>query len=207
MLEPRDVLSLFTTPVVVFDLPGMEMVNAELARMLLAEEQRVPSWKRANVGGWHSTPDLSQRPLPALRTLMQAIVENVGTVVGGLLPEDVDVDELPQFRYGVTAWAMVMRDGNYVAPHDHGDAHFSIAYYVDAGDERPAPSGQLTFLDPRRSSRSIPELELFSSKFELAPQTSSLVVFPSWLQHHVHAYRGERPRICVSANVTLDTGG
>jgi uncharacterized protein (TIGR02466 family) len=200
MASPRDVLSLFETPVVVFDLPDLTELNRELATQLLVEEQRVPSWKRANVGGWHSTPDLGQRA--AFRSLMQQLVEHVGQVVHGLAGDR----QVPEFRYGVTSWAMIMRDGNYVMPHDHGDAHFSAAYYVDAGDASPPPSGALAFLDPRRGGRQIAELELFSRSFEIAPVTGSLVVFPGWLVHYVHAYRGARPRICVSANFVLEPG-
>jgi len=96
-----------------------------------------------------------------------------------------------------------LRDGGYVVPHDHGDVHWSVAYYVDAGDEVPPPSGRLAFLDPRRSGRSIPELAL-ATTFELAPRTGALVVFPGWLQHHVHPYRGQRPRICISCNLTME---
>ena len=190
-------------PVIVFDLTDID--NEAIAMAVLEEERHVPSWQRANVGGWHSAPDLSQRSFPPIRALMNAIVENVGYSIAGLTAaRGLDPDKLPEFRFGLTSWAMVMRDGHYVSPHDHGDAHFSVAYYVDAGDERAPPSGRLAFLDPRRSGRSIPDVNLFPATFDIAPVTGSLVLFPGWLVHHVHAYRGERPRICVSANVTVE---
>jgi len=80
-----------------------------------------------------------------------------------------------------------------------------VVYYVDAGDEAPEPSGQLSFVDPRRSGRTIPDLTLFPTSFDLKPRTGALVIFPGWLQHHVHPYRGQRPRICISANLTMET--
>jgi uncharacterized protein (TIGR02466 family) len=203
VLEPSLAIGLFATPIVVLDLPGMDAVNAELAAALLAEEQTVPSWHRANVGGWHSVPDLSQRPQPCFRTLMRAVVDQVTNMVRALA-SDTGVAQVPAFRYGVTAWGMVLRDGHYVTVHDHGDVHWSVAYYVDAGDEAPEPSGRLAFIDPRRSGRSIPELDLFPSSFDIKPRTSALVIFPGWLQHHVHPYRGQRPRICISCNLTMD---
>jgi uncharacterized protein (TIGR02466 family) len=203
MLEPSLAVALFSTPIVVFDVPDMAGVNAEIAAQLLAEEQTVPSWQRANVGGWHSVPDLSRRPQPCFRALMRAVVDAVGNNVAALAAE-AGVEELPPFRYGVTAWAMVMRDGHYVIAHDHGDVHWSVAYYVDAGDDMPAPSGRIAFLDPRRSGRMIPEVTLFPTTFDVAPRTGALVIFPGWLQHYVHAYRGQRPRICVSCNLTMD---
>jgi uncharacterized protein (TIGR02466 family) len=188
---------------VMIDLPDMADINREIAAQLLAEEQSVPTWHRANVGGWHSVPDVSRRPQPWFRALMRSVVDAVGANVTALASA-AGIERLSPYRYAVTAWAMVMRNGHYVATHDHGDAHWSVAYYVDAGDDMPAPSGRIAFVDPRRSGRTIPELALFPSTFEIAPRTSALVIFPSWVQHYVHAYRGERPRICVSCNLTME---
>ena len=203
MIEPSLAVSLFSTPIVVIDLPDMAGINAEIAAQLLAEEQTVPSWQRANAGGWHSVPDLSRRPEPWFRALMRAVVDSKEGHVAALAAH-AGIDRLPAYRYAVTAWAMILRGGHYVITHDHGDAHWSVAYYVDAGDDMPAPSGRIAFLDPRRSGRSIPELSLFGATFDLAPRTGALVIFPGWLQHYVHPYRGERPRICVSCNLTME---
>lgn len=204
MIEPSLALAMFPTPLVVLDLPAMDELNHELATLLLAEEQTIPSWQRANVGGWHSVPDLSRRSQPCYRALMRIVVDQVSNNVAALAAA-ADVAQLPAFRYGVTAWGMILRDGHYVTTHDHGDVHWSVAYYVDAGDDAPPPSGRLAFLDPRRSGRMIPEVPLFPSTFDLAPRTSALVIFPGWLQHYVHAYRGKRPRICISCNLTMET--
>jgi uncharacterized protein (TIGR02466 family) len=203
MVEPSLAVGLFATPIIVFDLPDMADVNAQITAQLLAEERTVPSWQRANVGGWHSVPDLSRRPEPCFRTLMRAVVDAVGNNVAALAAE-AGIEELPAYRYGVTAWAMVIRNGHYVITHDHGDVHWSVAYYVDAGDDMPAPSGRIAFLDPRRSGRTIPDATLFPSTFDITPRTGALVIFPGWLQHYVHPYRGQRPRICVSCNLTMD---
>jgi uncharacterized protein (TIGR02466 family) len=206
MIEPSLAVALFPTPVVVIDLPDMADINREITAQLLAEEQSVPSWHRANVGGWHSVPDLSRRAQPWFRALMRTVVDAVGSNVTALASA-AGIERVSPYRYAVTAWAMVMRNGHYVATHDHGDVHWSTAYYVDAGDDMPAPSGRIAFLDPRRSGRTIPDLALFPSTFDIAPRTSALVIFPGWVQHYVHAYRGERPRICVSCNLTMEVAG
>lgn len=203
MLEPTLAMSLFPTPIAQFDLPGMEEVNRELAARLLDEEQRVPSWRRSNVGGWHSAPDMARRPEDCYRALMRHMVDRVSSVVRALAA-DAGVASLPAFRYGINGWAMILRHGGYVTTHDHGDSHWSVAYYVDAGDDASPPSGRLVFVDPRRSGRTIPELTLAASTFELAARTGAMVVFPGWLQHYVHAYQGQRPRICIACNVTME---
>lgn len=200
-----DRLDLFTTPVTVFDLPDAGALNHELAAMLLAEQQVSAGFQASNVGGWHSVPDLSQRPGRCFQALMQAIVAHVGEVVRTLAA--ASAQPVPPFRFGVQAWAMIMRDGDYATLHDHGEAHWSSVYYVDAGDADPArheQSGLLAFLDPRRGGRPIPGLAISASTFTVAPRTGALVVFPGYLQHYVHAYRGGRPRISVSANLVMD---
>ena len=195
-------LGLFSTPVVIVDVPAMAPLNAELAARLLAEAERDPGWRSSNVGGWHSTPDLASRTDPALQTLMRTIVDETRQTIASLAA-DAGIASVPRFRYGLQAWAMIMRDGHYIVPHDHGDAHWSSAYYVDAGDDAPPPSGRLTLLDPRRGGRSVPGLDLFPSTFDITPSTGTLVLFPGSLVHHVHAYRGQRPRISIGCNVML----
>ena len=46
-------------------------------------------------------------------------------------------------------------------------------------------------------------LDLFPQRFMVKPRTGALVVFPAWLQHYVHAYRGTRPRLAISANLVM----
>ena len=202
MIEPSLAIGLFSTPVVVIDLPGMEGVNAQIAAQLLAEEQAVPSWQRANVGGWHSVPDLSQRPQPCYPALLRAVVEQVTGVVRGLAA-DMGIADVPAYRYGVTAWGMILRDGHYVTVHDHGDVHWSVAYYVDAGDSSDDAGGLLVFGDPRAGAGMVigPSNRFDSaSTIEHRPRTGELLIFPSWLVHWVTPYASDHPRISVSFN-------
>ena len=114
--------------------------------------------------------------------------------------------DLP-YRYGVEAWAMVMRAGDYTVVHDHAHTHFSTAYYADAGNADLAAhpqSGQLTFVDPRRAAAAVPALDLYPAQFAIPCETGMLAVFPGWLQHFVHTYRGTRPRVSISCNVQLE---
>jgi uncharacterized protein (TIGR02466 family) len=198
-----DSFSLFATPLVVFDVPGID--NQKVTQILLAERAAQPGIARSNVVGWHSTPNLSQRAEPCIVGLMEAIVQHVGQLVG-VLAHGVGVTALPPYRYGVQGWAMILGDGDYVQVHDHGESHWSTVYYVDAGEEgKNAESGKIAFIDPRHGGRPAPGLDLFPSTFTIMPRTGALVIFPGWLQHYVHAYRGARPRISISCNVVMET--
>jgi len=197
-------LGIFGTPLFIFEKvesPG----NAELVTRLLEERDSSPGLVRGNVGGWHSAPDLAQRAELCYQALFQGIVDRVSASII-MLCEDGDQKAPEPLRYDVHAWATVMRDGDYMIPHDHADAHWSIVYYVDAGDtdlpDHPE-SGGLTLVDPRRGGRPMPKLDLFPAALHGQAAHGALVVFPAWLQHYVHAYRGKRPRIAISANLTM----
>jgi putative 2-oxoglutarate-Fe(II)-dependent oxygenase superfamily protein len=194
---------LFHTPLSVYDVADVEDMNRELRERLCEEARTSPGMHRANVGGWHSPADLALRADPCYRAVRKVIIDHVGATQAkavaamGLSPSP--------WRVAAEAWAMVMHNGDYTIAHDHGDAHWSSTYYVDAGDadlDRTPDSGALAVLDPRRGGRPIPGIDP-GSTFTIRPRTGMLVVFPGYLQHYVHAYRGTRPRVAIACNLTL----
>jgi hypothetical protein len=197
-------LTLFATPVSMYDLPGMDEINRDVTERLVAESVSVPSVHHSNVGGWHSQ-NLTGRPEACYGALLQNIVTRVRETVETLAQERGQ--GLPAMRIGVHAWAMVMRDGDYTISHDHAEVHWATVYYADAGDadEKAHPaSGLLALLDPRHGGRPMPGLELLGTTFTVLPRTGRLVVFPGWLRHYVHSYRGQRPRVSISCNVVFE---
>jgi uncharacterized protein (TIGR02466 family) len=203
-----DRFALFPTPVFVYDVPNVEQTNREIGERLVAESLASAGLRRANVGGWHSLPDVALRPEPCYRTVMKIIVDHVGATHSKILSAK-DPASSPRWRFAAQAWGVVMRNGDYTIAHDHGEAHWSTTYYVNAGDvdlARTPDSGAFAVLDPRRSGRPIPGLET-GSTFTIRPRTGMLVVFPGWLQHYVHPYRGTCPRIAIACNVTMSPDG
>ena len=188
-----------------YESPDMGEINREITARLVAESLSLPSISRSNVGGWHSQPDLALRQEPCFRMLIQYIVTRVRETVDRLAAESGI--GMPAMRMGAQAWAMVMRNGDYTIPHDHADAHWSTVYYLDAGDADEAThpdSGLLALVDPRHGGRPVPGLDLVGKTFTARPSTGRLLVFPGWLLHYVNAYRGQRPRVAVSCNVTFE---
>jgi hypothetical protein len=187
-----------------YDLPGMDELNRDVTTRLVAESCSVPSVHHSNVGSWHSK-NLAGRPEPCFRNLLQCIVERVRETVQSLAQEKGQT--LPPMRVGVHAWAMVMRNGDYTMPHDHSEVHWATVYYPDAGDadeEADPASGLLALVDPRHGGRPMPGLDFVGTTFTVLPRTGRLVVFPGWLLHYVHAYRGQRPRVSISCNVVFE---
>lgn len=190
----------------VFSLDGTDELDQELARRLIAESESTPGIQRSNNGGWHSVPDLSRRDEPCYRAVMNMVVDHVRAAFVEVAQAAGENPALP-FRYAVQSWAMVMGNNDYTILHDHAESHWSVVYYADAGDsdmDAHPSSGLLAFVDPRGGLPATPGVDLFPSTFTVRPRTSSLVVFPGWLQHYVHPYRGERPRVSISCNLRMD---
>src|SRR6516225_5419868 len=124
-----DHFALFPTPLFIYDIPNVEEMNRELGERLLAEVQASPGLRRANVGGWHSSPDLASRTEPCYRAILQTIVDHV-SATHARIAASMRLPPSPPCRFATQAWAMVMRDGDYTIAHDHGDAHWSTTYYV-----------------------------------------------------------------------------
>lgn len=195
--------SLFATPVAMYEYPGNEALNQELTALLTAESKTVPSIKHSNVGSWHSQYDLQKRPEACFRTLndmvLQRAQETSATIAKSL------GCKLPTTRATTHMWAMVMYDGHYTIPHTHADSHWATVYYPDVGDGDNAnhpDSGVIAFTDPRSGVMPLPGLDMTGGEFLVSPKAGQLLVFPGWLTHYVHVYRGTRPRISIACNVT-----
>ena len=191
----------FSTPLWSFRIPDPQGLNAELARALIDESEQVPGVQRVSFGRvWQSEPDLVFRDAPPFRALCAMLASHAEAGLGELAARrghpQVELD------LGLRVWATVMRDGDHVMHHDHEDASFVLQYYPDAGDppDEAAPSsGVVTFVSPQRVSASLLGLDLFPPSIDVRPHDGLLLMFPGHLQHYVHAYRGRRPRVCVSA--------
>jgi hypothetical protein len=200
-----DRLDLFTSPVMVFDVEAAERLRAALLEALVAESRNAPGILAANRGGWHSAPDIALRPEPVFRAYCEMVVSHVRQAFEHLA-HGAGVEKLPRYGVRLQAWAMVMQDSDYTVLHDHGDATLAGPFYLDMGDadlERFPNSGAISFTDPRRSASRVLGLDLFRGSVTLHPQAGKLVLFPGYLQHHVHPYRGVRPRVCVANNAQI----
>ncbi len=202
MTDTPEILHLFAVPVAMADVPLDAGVNAAVAQWVLDECRRDSGVQCSNVGGWHSKPDLPVRGVAALDTLFAALVDRVRAVHARIgSGPDIAV------RFMLQAWATVQERGDYVQVHDHADAHWSLVYYVDAGDSDDPASGRIGWINPIGPMRQAPGLELVPTSFTCSPRSGLLVVFPGWLRHAVEPYRGRRPRIAIAGNIEVRARG
>lgn len=191
----------FATPVIAYPWPDRDAMNAELRTVILAAEARDGGVKRSNVGGWHSSLDFFAWDSPGIRDLRQRAEALSMTLIRALTFRP-DGPRMVGLRF--EAWANVTRSGGYNAVHDHANSVWSGVYYVAAGEPDPAieNNGRLELIDPRSGAGMIHiGPTLMQGRYLIDPSPGLMVMFPSWIKHTVHPFRGAGERISIAFNV------
>jgi uncharacterized protein (TIGR02466 family) len=189
----------FSTPIFSHVLRDADNLNSKLRELILEMEQRVAGVNRSNQGGWQSDPDFFRLDSPSVATLERYLHRaiKVATLRATSQPN-------LKFHTELYGWAAVNRKGHYNATHVHPMATWSGVFYVDPGDELPGTAGGLLeFLHPVAASVMTFFPGVLPSARVVQPKGGMLILFPSYLQHNVRPYSGERPRVCIPFNAHL----
>ena len=184
---------------------GCETLNAELETAILAQAAESEGIRRSNVGGWHSEAGLLEWAGDSGRSLITRMIALANHATRVVFQEH-NVSG-PRFGWKVSAWANVNRAGDWNKIHFHSSSTWSGTYYVSAGDAPPADhpgAGNLAFLDPILAGQMSFFSGILPEFYEFVPKPGLMVLFPSYLQHVVLPYLGERPRISIAFNLTKD---
>ena len=204
---------IFSTPLLVFTVPGHERVNQELRSKILEREATHPAEADHEVVGWSSPHDMS------MMTWAGKIMEDLLTPVIEVATRATEFSERAPALTGkqprwqvVETWANVQHKGGTNAVHPHPGTFWSGVYYVDVGDiaKDGGVGGELQLFDPRGClptmlapflRYAVRELYDAGKSISLTPEAGTCVLFPGWLSHSVALYRGEQPRISVAFNL------
>lgn len=207
--EQIEIHRLFATPVAQIRHPAAERLNEALKEEIHRNRARNPAGVRhSNSGGWQSSADFNRWHGEGAMALTAFAKELACELTAVYHPEHGLV--VPDFEWRINAWANVNQAGDSNAQHAHPGAFWSGVYWVDDGaEDGRIPGGELQFLDPRGVMPSLynPELKIRIAgclsaglTTSIAPESGSLVMFPSWLLHSVSPFTGSRPRISVAFN-------
>jgi uncharacterized protein (TIGR02466 family) len=195
MAKNGQVENLFATPVFWYVLKEVDALNAELRDLILAQERAAPSMLKSNQGGWQSPSDFFRWEGPAVATLARYARRAVEVATSRVVPQNVKME------IHLSSWAAVNRTGHYNTTHVHPMATWSGVYYVDPGDEPPdTPGAVIEFENPSVASVMTFFPGVIPSSRIVRPEAGMMILFPSYLQHSVRMYQGERPRVCVPFN-------
>jgi uncharacterized protein (TIGR02466 family) len=194
----------FVVPIVRHVWDDSASLNQALAEAILAQEARSAGSSKSNVGGWQSSQDFLAWTGDAGRMLAARMVEMANHATAQLLARlGTEKARSAQFSWKIAIWANVNRAGDYNKVHLHPGATWSGVYYVDAGDSG-AEGGRLSLMDPSPAAQMTFLTGLLRPTLEVTPVAGLMVLFPSYLPHMVHPYRGERPRISIAFNAHKD---
>jgi uncharacterized protein (TIGR02466 family) len=197
---------LFSTPIFTQVWQDAEESNRYLRELILSREQAEARSNReySNVGGWHSPIDLQESWDPELRRVLERCRELAVEATDRLLSA---AEKGRRYRYTLSAWANVSRQGDYNVPHVHPST-WSAVYYVSvpSGRETEPKAGGLELLDPRPATAMVGMPgQFFATRRLITPQPGLLVLFPASIVHFVHPFRGAGERISLACDLTLET--
>lgn len=156
--------------------------------------KRIPSTQ----GGFHSD-DLHLEE-PVLQPLIKAI-----TKMSYVYCRELKVKE----KYALSLanmWFVINNQNHYNSPHNHPFSFLSGAFYTKSG----ADSGDIVFLNPNPKIEGYwfdgawKEYNMYQSGSIMKESlTNKIILFPSWLAHHVTPNQTKEDRIVWSFNIQL----
>ena len=214
MSAAPEIVPLFPTPLILYDVPDAPALNVDLRRVIERRESTHPSTQKSNLGGWQSSWDMDRWGGPAAVRLL-AVARNVANRMTTDIEGSAGKGPYPG-HFAVTwignMWANVNRSGHANEFHSHPGSYWSGVYYVDDGGIAADPSlgGELEFLDPRGpvALMNAPHLRMSGSPSagateRVQPPAGRMVIFPAWLMHAVRPYRGTAERISIAFNLAV----
>jgi len=200
--------AVFATPIVTVEIADAARLNGELKPCILDRAGDHPSSRHSNLGGWQSSWDLGQWGGDAAGELLDQ-----GRAAADRLTADRDGRPV-KVDWQTNAWANINRRGHGNEFHTHPGSFWSGTYYVDDGGigENPELGGEFEVQDPRGVGPAMyapmltfagPGGASLGASYTLQPHSGMIVLFPSWLQHAVRPYRGQKMRISIAFNLSL----
>lgn len=195
MAKSGQIENLFPTPLFWHVFRGVDGLNSELRDLILEQERAAPSMVKSNQGGWQSPTEFFRWEGPAVATLARYARRAVEIATSRIVPQNIRIE------FHLSSWAAVNRKGHYNTTHVHPMATWSGVYYVDPGDEPQDGIGAaIEFSHPVSGSVMAFFPGVLPSARLVRPEAGMMILFPSYLQHSVRMYTGERPRVCVPFN-------
>jgi uncharacterized protein (TIGR02466 family) len=201
-------LDLFPTPILKAHPPDADSLSQALLEAIRQHRDAEKGIDRSNIGGWHSSTDMTEWGGEPARGLGEFAVQEVSQHM-----IDIAAAGKRQFDWGVEMWANINGPGDSNQLHCHPGAYWSGVYYPDPGGaEEEGNGGELVLEDPRypMAYATVPDLvlrladkEAMFSQVAIRPAPGLLVLFPSWLRHSVRPHEGTRERVSVAINLSL----
>jgi uncharacterized protein (TIGR02466 family) len=173
----------------------------ELTRKLMKDERNATH--RTNAGGWHYAYDIFDLKNSVVRSFQEVMEQHVQAFLNHFRqPERKKKD-----AFRLRGWINVNRAGHSNLLHSHPGCFVSATYYVKVPPKMQG--GEIYFRDPRGPAVAMyetPGIDLpwvgTGAGIPFSPATGHLLIFPSWLEHRVAAFKGSGERISIAFNAS-----
>ena len=173
----------------------------------LLEEEYVDSMRKDIIKSAKKTPRVNWQSHPRLQheKKYKALVDKIK-----LVSEKYFSDMSWQVQqYQITdMWSNILKPGEMHRPHTHSNNILSGVYYLQAkpDDKNSVATAAIQFYDPRPQTRilvpGVNENKKENSSIWFYPSVvNRMLMFPSWLEHHVPINNSNMERISISWNV------
>lgn len=191
MKVKQSVDEVFPTPLWILDIAADDA--AAFNAVLKAEIEKIifPRPKLPPGRNWQTPHDLHKRP--AFADFVRFVEIGARSVA-----EYLGVERYPMMVTG--CWANVNPPGGYHPTHNHPNNFLSGVYYVAA----PETGTDIVFQDPRPTSIMPWTGKVGRATANAATQQARpgrMVLFPSWLRHHVPTNESATDRISIAFNL------
>ena len=204
-----EIRSYFATPVAVVTLPDAAALNPELERVILERARRDQGVQHSNLGGWQSSWDFEDWGGAPAKRLLDAARD----VASRGSPRTVPASRCgsrgrPMPGPTSTARAMATSSTPIRAPIGPAPTMSTTAASRPTTSSA-APSRCRTRAASRRrctrrcSALRCPGGQSAGASELIFPESGQFILFPSWLQHGVRPYLGDRMRISVAFNFSI----
>ena len=148
---------------------------------------------RSNFGGWHSNLFKNYpNEFDIFQNKIEQILKNI--------KEEINVPPLKLSEF----WLNINGYGDYNKLHNHPGSFLSGVFYIDVPDKN---MGSIHFLrgdDMKYYINKLPNPNNFTGQHvTYVPKSGKLLIFPSWLDHHVDGNRSKQKRISLSFNYKI----
>ena len=189
----------FSTPIWIGKVGGHKAINEGLIEYIKKLKEKDPEGvKKSNTLGWHSLNfDLKDNTIKNFFSSIKPMLKEVS--------DDMRWD-LKNFKIRVTGcWSIINQKFASNAGHIHANNLISSVYYIKTNNK----SGKIIFDDPRPAAtiKTAPYHSVGNwnqGNVTVEPQDGLLVMFPSYLVHHVQPNMSEEERIILSFNLDVE---
>jgi len=192
-------------------------IKEELLNFFKLYEKKLPDGNsqlkdKDHVGNhnlYQSNYDLHNEDSEILKKLFHFIAKSVLDVSKIANQKLIDKLSEQEKKYKVNineSWFIRYNKGGIVYPHHHDGFSWSCVYYVQVGADASIKNGSTYFIRPYNTTSK----NDFGSKYLredthlFTAKEGRLLVWPSFLYHGSQPYSGEKERVIISANLTVD---